>query len=344
MSDPKESESSRPRLVDQQTLLVGVTRYDRVTSFLMAMIITVGLLTMALGAIWACNQALLAAHELAEIEVIEIIEDVSGGGAEDGWLDSSLEAPGPTSLTQETSEAYDHDDVISDFPEMERNVEIVLRAVSDAVAMSDQSLTEDGSRHGLPGISDQILADSRPGSATLRTGSRGTGTRRNIGKGPGDGGGVKRQERWEIRFASGQTMEEYASQLDYFRVELGAIIDGKLHLVSKLSSLTPVVRESSGGSGEKRLYFSWRGGGRRETDLELLRRARVPLSRDVVTLQFYPFETEQLLARIERDYARERGTNDLRLVRKTRFEVVQEGSGYRFMIIRQEYFRQPTTD
>ena len=304
-------------------IVTGVTRYERITSFLMSIIITLGLVTVALGAIWAANRTWIVRTAPARIaEVVGIIEDVEGGGDEYGVLDESLEKPGATSRIFEASDAYEPDEIVADFPELERTMSAILTAVSSAMAASDQLLLEDDS-----------------GTSLLPIGSAGKGPERNLGKGPGDGGGVKRQERWEIRFPSGQTVQEYAEQLDYFGVELGAITGSRLYTVSHLAARRPQVRQSSGGPGERRLYFSWRSGYRKQVDLSLLRKAGVPLSDDVVVLQFYPFETERQLARLELDYARQRGVNDLRAIRKTRFEVLEEGGGYRFEISKQDLLR-----
>ena len=70
----------------------------------------------------------------------------------------------------------------------------------------------------------------------------------------------------------------------------------------------------------------------------------MPLSGNVVVLQFYPFETEQLLARLERDYLQNaKGHTDMRVVRKTKFSVVKKGGGYEFLITKQEYLGEPAS-
>jgi hypothetical protein len=220
------------------------------------------------------------------------------------------------------------DDIVSDQPTVEATMTAVLDSVGAAMEMSDQ-----------------LMMGEDVGSSTLPGGNpKGKGRHRNLGKGPGDGGGVKRQERWEIIFDAGQTEEEYARQLDYFKVELGAISDKKMYMVANLARPRPDVKVSSGGPDEKRLYFSWRSGGRRQVDLNLLAKAGVPLVGNVIVLQFYPFETEQLLARLERDYLeRVKNHKDMRVVRKTRFSVVRKSGGYEFQITRQEYLGEPVS-
>jgi hypothetical protein len=319
---PPEKPASPPPKPNEPVL--GVTTYDRVVSILLTCILIFGLLTSAFGAIWFSNQEWIVHRPPPKIEVIEIIEDVEGGGTEDGELGSSLYAPGPEAA--DVSTAATSDDVTSDTPSVENTMTAVLSAVGAAME-----------------ISDQLLMGNDLGSTSLPGGNpKGTGTKRNLGKGPGDGGGVKRNERWEILFDAGQTEDEYARQLDYFKVELGAISDKKMYMVSNMSRTKPEVKVSSGGPDEKRLYFSWRSGGRRQVDLNLLAKAGVPLVGNVIVLQFYPFETEQLLARLERDYLKSvKNHTDLRVIRKTKFSVAKKGGGYELQVSRQEYFGEP---
>jgi hypothetical protein len=123
-------------------------------------------------------------------------------------------------------------------------------------------------------------------------------------------------------------------------------VDKQIYYVSNLSAARPVVKIAAGGPDDKRLYFSWRAGGRRQSDLNLLQKAGVPLAGSPIVLQFYPHETEQQLARLELDYAaksgkaQHEGKTDMRKVRKTKFNVVRGKGGkpYDFEIARQEYF------
>src|SRR5262249_53977756 len=80
----------------------------------------------------------------------------------------------------------------------------------------------------------------------------GTG-RRAWGKGDGRGG-MPRDQRWFINFSEQDTREEYARQLDYFGIELGALLpEGKLVYLSKLSGgRAPQMRTVMTGADEKR--------------------------------------------------------------------------------------------
>jgi len=316
-----EKSAQPPKPAESQAPVLGVTTYDRVVSILLTFMMIFGMGTATFGAIWFSNQQWITHRPPPKIDVIEVIEDVEGGGAEDGVLGESLYAPGPEA--PDVSTAVNPDDVISDKPEVEQQMTAVLNAVGAAME-----------------ISDTLMMGTDVGSSALPGGNpKGKGRFRNLGKGPGDGGGVKRQERWEITFDAGQTEQEYALQLDYFRVELGAIVERKMYMVANIARPKPDVKITAGGPDEKRLYFSWRSGGRRQIDLNLLTKAGVPLGGNVIVLQFYPFETEQLLARLEQDYLQKaKGHKDMRVVRKTKFSVVKKGGSYEFQIIKQEYF------
>ena len=301
--------------------VLGVTTYDRVVSLLTTLLMLSFFAAAPFAAIWASNRQWITQRPPPKIEVVEVIEDVEGGGTEDGVLGESLYAPGPEA--PDVSTAVSPDDVVADSPAVEQQITAVLNAVGAAADLSDQ-----------------LQMGTDIGSSALPGGNpKGTGKHRNLGKGPGDGGGVKRQERWEISFDAGQTELEYARQLDFFGVELGAIVDKQIYYVAKLATPTPAVKIAAGGPDDKRLYFSWRAGGRRQSDLNLLTKARVPLAGSVVVLQFYPFETEQRLALLERNRLEQvKGHKDLRVVRKTKFNVIRKGGVYDFEVAKQEYF------
>src|SRR4029078_9284316 len=83
-----------------------------------------------------------------------------------------------------------------------------------------------------------------------------------LGFGPGDGG-VSREQRWSIIYNPGQTIDEYARQLDALGVEV-PVVSGRdqLTYVSRFSQSAPAKRYGS-GQGDDRLYFLWQGRGRK---------------------------------------------------------------------------------
>ena len=152
------------------------------------------------------------------------------------------------------------------------------------------------------------------------------------GFGPGDGG-VRKEERWTILASPGQTAEEYARQLDALKIELGIVEGKQMIYISNFSADQP-VRRAGTGVGDNRLYFIWRGQGRKATDLALLRKAGVEVGEGVF-LQFYPPAVEQRLAQLEVQFkGRQPGE-----IRRTQFRVVSNGGGYDLEVVSQESLR-----
>ncbi len=150
--------------------------------------------------------------------------------------------------------------------------------------------------------------------------------------GPGDGGFAPEQ-RWSIIFKTGDSIEEYARQLDALHVELAVVIPpNQLVYVSNFSSPEPTKRYGTGRS-DRRLYFLWQGGGRKASDVALLKRAGVEVGDTVI--QFYPADVEEKLRQKEVRY-RGRQPSEIRI---TRFQVVPTDNGYDFKVIAQEALR-----
>src|SRR5262249_48124894 len=199
-----------------------------------------------------------------------------------------------------------------------------VRESRDSVLDSPEAAATQTSRQFDMGVRNPA---GQPGSA------EGTG-RRPLGSGPGSGGGFPREQRWLVRFGDQANLEEYARQLDYFGIEFGAVVGEKLVYISKLASARPQMRTATGGADEKRLYMTWRGGGRKQADLQLFRKAGVEVGAGVI-FHFYPKETEDRLARLELAY-RNRRAND---IRRTFFSVNRVEGGYEFSVAHQTYLK-----
>ena len=106
----------------------------------------------------------------------------------------------------------------------------------------------------------------------------------------------------------------------------------QLQYVSSFSSPQPTKRFGSGKS-DRRLYFLWQGGGRKASDIALLKRAGVVVGDNV--FQFYPAGIEERLRQLEVRY---RGRQPAE-IRVTRFQVVPSGNSYDFKVIAQEALR-----
>ena len=146
-----------------------------------------------------------------------------------------------------------------------------------------------------------------------------------------------REQRWVIQFANAENLATYAEQLDFFGIELGcAFPDGRVYFLRNMSS-SPQLREASTDDNDNRLFLSWQGGDRVQADISLLNSAGVPDASAGTVLHFYDAATEEMLARLERDYA-DRSPKE---IRRTYFQVrriqgAARGAGYEFVVTEQK--------
>lgn len=186
---------------------------------------------------------------------------------------------------------------------LEEEIDETLEAVSDAVATRATMMSKRVSGDGT----------GRGGSGTGR-GRRGS------------------SRNWEVQFIKGNTLETYARQLDFFKIELGVLRPGgKIEYANNLSARRPQVR-SGATAEEKRYYLTWRRGELQEADRDLLRKAGIEAGRDQI-FKFLPPPVEAALVGLERTQA---GGRDDK-IRMTRFGLLPEGDGYKFYVMRQTY-------
>ena len=163
--------------------------------------------------------------------------------------------------------------------------------------------------------------------------AKGTG-RRALGFGNGTGG-MPREQRWFVKFGERAALDEYARQLEYFGIELGALLpDGRLAYLTKLTETVPDVRYEKTGAAESRLYMTWQGGERRTADVQLFAKAKIEVQPETVIFHFYPKKTENVLAQLEVAY-RNRPVSQ---IRRTYFAVEPEARAYKFTVFRQIYY------
>lgn len=294
----------------------GETRYDRVTSILMAAVLGAVLVVGWLALVYATNQA-YAARVTAPLEIIEVY---GGGGGSPEGIAGSTEAIDIAGA--EAREAASNNEAeASDFEEPA--VEQTPAAMIDAVAEASNELA---ALDLAP-----AMAGGGPVAGGRRASKLGTGGP-SFGFGPGDGG-VRREDRWSIVYNPGQTLDEYARQLDALGVELATISTGQMTYAAHFSSPTPTRRTGS-GRGDDRLYFLWQGRGRKASDVALLQKAGIDVGAGVI-FQFYPQGVEDILAQLE---VRFRGRQPVE-IRVTRFRVVPRGDGYGFEVLDQQTLR-----
>lgn len=282
-----------------------VTPYDRVSSFMMAVVVGLALSVFCILTYWWANRP-PPPMDLVPLEMLEVSGGYEDGNPEDTW---ELESPDP-----ETPEAS----LIEEQTE-EVSVEEVL---DNVVELSDQATQQ----------FEQVRADAAKNQGKQGSASGSGG--RPLGMGPGMGG-VPREQRWFIRFAEGRSIDEYAKQLDFFGIELGVLQPtGELVYVSGFSG-APKKRVAQSGKEEQRLYMTWQSGERQKSDAQLLRKAGVEVTGRSVVFHFYPKQTEQLLAKLEFDYRKKQPQE----IRRTYFLVQQKGNGYVFEVTRQTDMR-----
>jgi hypothetical protein len=318
MNQAQEPDRSQEETPPELTLgVLGESAYDRVTSFLMAVVCSAILVVGWLALIYATNQA-YAARVTSPLQIIDVFG--GGGGSPEG-------TPGSTEkidIAGADAAALASNNEEPAGPFEEPSVQQTPAAMLDAAAESGQSLAEVDL--------GPVLASGGPTASGKRASKLGTGGP-GLGFGPGDGG-VAREQRWSIIYDPGQTPDEYARQLDALGVQLAVVADrNQLEYVWNFSSPQPSTRYGP-GSRDNRLYFLWQGRGRKASDIALLQKAGITVGEGVV-FQFYPPEVEKRLAELEVRY---RGRQPAE-IRVTRFRVRARGDSYDFEVIAQETLR-----
>jgi len=297
--------------------VLGESTYDQVTSLLMAIVLSAILVVSWLALVYASTQA-YASRVTAPLQIIEVYG--GGGGSPEGTPGSTekIDVAGADAAAA----ASNNEEAAGDFEEPA--VQQTPGAMLDTVAEAGQSLAEVDLGAVMP--RGGAVASGKRAS---KLGSGGPG----LGSGPGDGG-VSPEQRWSIIYNQGQTIDEYARQLDSLGVEMAVVAGAdQLLYISHFSSTKPSTRHGS-GRGDHRLYFLWQGRGRKASDIALLQKAGVEVGEGVV-FQFYPPEAERRLSELEVRY---KGRQPIE-IRVTRFTVVPNGNTYDFQVVAQEALR-----
>lgn len=297
--------------------VLGESKYDQITSMLMAILAGALLVVAWLGLVYVSTHA-FAARVTAPLQIIEVFG--GGGGSPDGTPGSTekVDIAGADAAAM----ASNNEEAAGDFEEP--SVQQTPGAMLDVAVEAGQSLAEVDLGAVMPS-GGQVASGKR--ASKLGTGGPG------LGFGPGDGG-VPAEQRWSIVYKPGQPETEYAPQLDALGVEMAVVVPpDQLTYVSNFSSATPTKRTGA-SRGDHRLYFLWQGRGRKENDIALLRKAGVEVG-DNAVFQFYPQAAEQRLAELE---VRFKGRQPAE-IRVTRFTVVPSGNSYDFQVAAQEPLR-----
>jgi hypothetical protein len=287
--------------------VLKINHYDQISAWMISIVIGLGIGVVGVFSWWLTTRP--PTQEF--LVPMELMESVSPGGSEFGAVDETLKIDSPEEISENASnveEAASEGDVV----EM---LESVTELADHASVQAQQLMLDSAATGGTPGS------------------ARGTG-RRALGSGPGEGG-IPNEQRWFIRYADDSSLVEYGRELDHFGVELGALLpDGQLVYLSQFSSGSPVKRTATSGKGERRLYMTWQGGGRKQADVQLFAASGIDASKAVL-FHFYPAATEQLLLTKEFQFAHRKAQE----IRRTYFVVVKQGTGYDFVITRQTSLR-----
>jgi hypothetical protein len=286
----------RHRTREPQLEGLRVSPFENVASLILALLILLGATALVLFVIWLGNKIFSL-----PTSVPVVLEDV-GGGRPEGVVGESMELDAPDA----EEIAKESDLTVPQFQE-------TLDKVSAIVTAQITELED-------PDLVEQVES----GGGKLQ------GDGRQVGYGFGDGPpGVPRYKRWEIYYAEGGSLDEYARQLDFFGIELGVVEGDQVTYVNKLSSSAPGKRTAPADQ-EKRLYMSWRQGNLKQADEKLLAQAGVAAKGRLV-VQFYPREIENALAQLESSFAGRKPEQ----IRRTRFAVRASGNGFEYYVMDQ---------
>jgi hypothetical protein len=284
-----------------------VSVYERFAGSLITLLIVIGVLVVSLIFIWLAGRL-----SAPTVPVPVAMEDFSGGRP-DGLPDQSMQVDAP-----DYNEVARETDVEVEEPLIQETVALVV----DAVALRQTDLDD-------PAITEEVESSQRASK------SEGTGDAYALGEGGPGTGGVPRAMRWRIQFDQ-TTLDSYARQLDFFKIELAAVRSGRIEYASNVSQPTPTRRGMRINEDEKRLYFSWESGTLKKFDTQLLTKAGVPITSDAVIVQFFPPQVEGQLAALEQQRA---GKRDLKTIRRTYFAVrPRANGGYEFVVVGQQTF------
>ncbi|MEZ6059860.1 MAG: hypothetical protein R3C19_05820 [Planctomycetaceae bacterium] len=289
------------RRVAGRVPVMGETRYDLATAALISVLLALVAFVAILVAIWLSN--LLPSN--TPLNPMQLPGD---GGYEDGNPDETLHVESPEDPSDDPSLSNDQQEM-----QLEQVLEQVITVSETAAELVAPNEYTDPTGGGNPGSAE--------------------GTGKPLGTGAGLTGGTPREQRWFVQFADKSDLKSYARQLDFFNIELGvAFRDGRIVYVRNFST-TPVVRNARISASEQRLFMNWQAGGERvKADIDLLTLAGITDVSSGIILHFYPRETEEILARLEHDYANLRPDQ----IRRTYFDVARDGDGFKFEVTNQK--------
>lgn len=273
------------------------SRFDLVTSFLMALMLFIGTLTVMVVIIFITTR-----WAFPPLAMEPIIENPAGTQNPEGF-ERDFEPPG----AEEVEEL------------MEPTLQDTIEAVTDAVSSVAATL---------------VTTDT---TSTATTAGTGAGDSRPPGpEGEGDNI-IPRFERWQLNFTArdiglyARQLDFYKIELG----AIGGSIQG-VDIANNLSG-SPKKYRVVKTEDEKRLYFMWNSPSPlMQFDRQLLGKAGIPLPNRQM-LKFIPDPLENQLANIEQAYWESKGYTSVTQIAKTVFESKADGRGYKFVVTSQRY-------
>lgn len=291
--------SRKPETAAELPVQIRVSAYDRVAGFIVSSLILVGGLVAMMFIVWLTSRLVFRQRSVP----VKLVENIGGRGDHAAGFARDLEAPG-----------------MEEMPELaEPQLEATMEAVTDAVSVVAASADVLDTPSVVTGRGEGGLGDSRPPGP--------------LGEGEDI---IPRWQRWEVRWST-RGLSAYAQQLDFFKIELGAI-GGSPQVDYAYNFHKPRPDRRSGPPDQdKRLYMTWRSGTLEALDRTLLARAGIKTDGRLV-VQFYPEAVEDQLAALEMENARGRKVNEFL---KTVFGVRPVGAGYEFFVLEQRFRPAP---
>ncbi len=301
-----------PATTRQRRQQLRVSSYDRVSSWLVALLVMAGVVVGSLLVVFFTSKFIV--EEIA----VPVIPIATGGGGTGGEIGteggSELDAPGI------------EDAPVTNEPQTLETLSAVASAVSSRTAILADEQIDVG-----------IQPSFGTGAGDRRTPGFGGGRGGGIGGGIGSGSGPGRstgpgEPRREIRFEPA-SVKEYGEWLDYFHIELGVLgQDNKIYYVYNLSRDKPDARVGD-PSQEQRLYMNPTDSQFAALDRQLAGRAGVA-DKGRIILQFYPPEAQAILVGLEQKHA---GARKPEQIRSTAFRVTRKGNAFEFSVEDQSY-------
>lgn len=223
----------------------------------------------------------------------------------------------------EKPEGYEDDVLepgVEEFPEVEEPVlKDALEAVTDAVSSVRANL------------------EAVDGDSEVMGSGRGRGS---IDGGDGTGGGdvIPEYKRWKIEYKSSD-IGSYAKQLSFFNIDIGAVSinSNEIDRVRDAGGAMQVIA-SDRAKEKKSIYFAHEKQKLRRWDARLVTQAGVSMD-GRNTVQFYPNETRGILRQVEGEYLQSI-SRTLPEVRRTFFQIVEDGGGFKFKVTKVEFRRR----